>query len=326
MKTNAIVRIVLFSLGIFLLSSVLLVGLGVWNFGFLDEPREISHSGQFSELDVTSADPANTQISQNETISADPAEIHNIEIQWAAGNITIQPSDQINEIQIAESEAPEKDRMVCKVSGSTLTIQFCKTSQNFISFGTDIDAKDLVVTVPGDWVCKNLEIEVAAADVKIANMTIGELDFDGASGQCILENCTVGDLDVDAASGDLRFSGALDTLDFDGASADCTLVLVNCPSHIGLDGMSGELDITLPSDCGFIVSTEGLSTSFSTDFTTVARNGAHHYGDGACSIEIQALSGNVHIHDGGYTCHTSSQDCPDATECDTHSNHHSGHH
>lgn len=311
MKTNAIIRIILFSLGIFILSFILLIGLGVWNYGFLTDSVEVSHSAQVSEM---------------EAASVDPAVIQNIKIQWAAGNITIQPSDQVNEIQIAESEAPEKDRMVCKVSGSTLTIQFCKSNQKIISFGTDINAKDLVITVPSDWVCKNLEIEVAAADVEIANMTIGEIDFDGASGQCSLNNCTVENLDVDAASGDLYFTGALDTLDFDGASADCTLVLINCPSHIGLDGMSGELDITLPSDCGFTVSTEGLSTSFSTDFATTARNGAHHYGDGACSIEIQALSGNVRIHDGGYTCHTSTQDCPDTAECDTHSNHHSSHH
>ena len=103
--------------------------------------------------------------------------------------------------------------------------------------------------------------------------------------------------------GEVIFSGHLDCLDFDGASGDCTLKLTNCPSSIDLDGMSGDLDITLPSDCGFIVNSDGLSSDFTTDFDIKTINGSHHYGDGSCRIEVDALSGRVCIRDGGYNCH-----------------------
>jgi DUF4097 and DUF4098 domain-containing protein YvlB len=235
---------------------------------------------------------------------ADPAQIKNIEIEWAAGYITIEPNDDLEYIRVMESEGDEKYRMVCKESGSTLTIQFCETTRSIISFGTNIDSKNLVIQVPAGWVCQTLQVEVAAADVDIKNMTIGMLDFDGASGWCNLQNCTVTDLDVDAASGDLYFSGVLDTLDFDGASADCNLILSECPSHIELDGMSGNLDITLPSDCGFAVSTKGLNSSFTTDFQTISRDGTHYHGDGSCKIEVDAMSGEVSIHNGGENCHS----------------------
>ncbi len=287
MKTNAIIRIALCTLGILILSAILFVGVFYQRFSF-----EFSFQESVHHNDSLSSDAYIT----------DPSQIQNIQIEWAAGNITIEPNDDAEYIRVMESECEEKYRMICKESGNTLTIQFCKSSNNVISFGTSIDAKDLVIQVPSDWICRNLEIDVAAADVDIANMTISTLSFDGASGMCNLENCSVSELDVDVASGDLTFSGVLDTLDFDGASADCTLILSECPSHIDLDGMSGELDITLPSDCGFTVTAEGLSSSFSTDFQTISRNGSHIHGDGHCKIEVDAMSGSVAIHNGGENC------------------------
>lgn len=299
MKTNAIVRIALFTLGIVILSGILVTCIGF---------RLFSFDGIYSE-----GVPGDQSLS-SDAYTADPAKIKNLEIEWAAGSITIEPNDDLEYIRVVESEGEEKYRMVCKESGSTLTIQFCKTSKNIISFGTGIGSKNLVIQVPSGWVCQNLQLEVASADVDINNMTIGELDFDGASGWCNLNNCHVTDVDVDAASGDLYFTGVLDTLEFDGASADCNLILSQCPRHIDLDGMSGKLDITLPSDCGFTVTTEGLSNSFTTDFETITRNGAHVHGDGRCRIEVDAVSGSVTIHDGGENCH------------DGQDSHHSDHH
>lgn len=283
MKLNPIIRIVLFSLGIFILTGMLLSGLGVWTFGFSGDHRE--------------------ETLGSSTFEADPARIQNISIDWVAGDITIVPSDKATQILVAESDVTEKDRMICKVSGSTLTIQFCKDTVTFPSFGISTEvSKELVITVPADWLCDSLEIDAASANVEIRNMTIREMDFDGASGECVLTDCSVGTLDLDAASGDVRFSGVLDSLEFDGASADCTLVLRNCPGHIDMDGMSGDLDLTLPTNCGFTVKMNAMSSDFSSDFETVSRNGSHVHGDGSCQIRIDAMSGNVTIRKGSEAC------------------------
>ena len=234
-KSKSLVRIVLITLVILLVGSIALTALGIGIFSVYSRSESIMQSNQSLQSDLLYPQ------------DFDASRISNIEIVWAAGEISIHPVDNLTAIQIQESEVEEKYQMLCKISGDTLKIQFCKESLKFPSFGVDTVAKDLVITVPADWVCRELDIDAAAANVTIQNMTIGELDFDGASGYCTLENCHVTNVDVDAASGDLMLSGSLETLDFDSASADCTLSLTNCPRHIDLDGMSGDLEIILPS-------------------------------------------------------------------------------
>lgn len=313
MKTNAIIRIILFSVAIFLLLGVLGLALGITTF-MADFSGEHTHtSGEVTQIPESVTSNGYT---------ADPAQVRKIEIEWAAGTITILPVADLSEIQVRETEtSDDKYKMVCKQSGDTLSIQFCKDSIQFPSLGISTDSsKDLVVLVPADWTCRSLEIDTASADVKLQDLTVEELDFDGASGSCDLVSCDVGSMDLDAASCSTRFSGCLDALDFDSASADCTLILSNCPSRIDMDGMSGKLNITLPSDCGFSVDTEGLRCDFTTDFDTVNGDGMHSHGNGQCRIDINAISGSVRIHDGGYGSHSSDADCPGG--CSVHSGHH----
>ena len=290
-RSGNTLRIILIGLAVFLVGCIALTALGIGIFSVYDRREIVTHADQLLQSDLMYPE------------DFDANRISCIEIVWAAGEIRIEPVDNLTAIQVRESQAEEKYKMVCSVSGDTLKIQFCRESLKFPSFGVDSVAKDLVITVPADWICHELDIDAAAANVTIRNLTVGELDFDGASGHCTLENCHVTDVDVEAASGDLIFSGTLDTLEFDGASANCTLNLTNCPSHIAMNGMSGQLDITLPSDCGFTAKTDGLSCKFFTDFPVSSQGDAHHYGDRNCLIQVETLSGTVNIHDSGYTCH-----------------------
>lgn len=319
MKTNAIIRIILFSIGIIVLLGMLGVGLGA----------TIYTAKSVEEMDPIEVHQTPDQTTSETTLyTADPLLIQNIEIDWAAGSITILPSADISEIRISESQPKDNQyKMVCRQSGNSLSIQFCKDSVHFPSFGINGNLnKDLLILVPTDWICQGLEIDAASADVKLSDLTIHKLDFDSASGECEMVNCNVGNLELDAASGDVSFTGCLDVLDFSGASADCTMVLTNCPRSIDLDGVSGKLDLTLPSDCGFTLNTGGISCDFTTDFETTKHNGTHYHGDGSCRIEVEALSGRVCIRDGGYKHHSTEADCPDTDNCDIHSNHHSSHH
>ena len=139
MNKNAIVRIVIWSLVILVLIGILLAGLG----GFARRHLVISET-------------AETDISQMVEISGDSASvtaegIRDIEIDWAAGTITIAPGD-VEEITVSESAvSDEKYQMVSKQSGDKLTIQFCRET---VSFGMHLNEsikKDLVITVPQDW-------------------------------------------------------------------------------------------------------------------------------------------------------------------------------
>ena len=228
------------------------------------------------------------------------SEVTELEIEWVAGEILIQPGNT-DQITVREDDVSDaKYAMVLNQKGDELKISFCEENvSSYFGVNTRSDlSKDLTITVPRDWVCESLSIDCASATVEVNDMTIREVDFDGASGTCEFENCTVDEMDIDTASGDIRFIGALDILDCDAASASVYAVLPNTPSRLDMDSMSGDLDITLPPDAGFTVTMDGMNSDFSSDFETIVKNGNQVCGDGRCRINIDAMSGDVTIRKG----------------------------
>lgn len=289
MKTNAIVRIIIWSLVLVILVGILCAF--------------VSHSAlsRFHSASSVSLEEVPVQTLPNEnTLTLAPDTIREIKIEWAAGDIIIQPMDT-DVITVSESDVSDpKYTMVWQDRGEKLEIHFCEEtiSRGFgISLGSDI-SKDLYIYVPRNWSCDSLEIDAASATVEINDLTIRELDFDGASGTCNIENCIITDLDIDTASGDVWFSGQLTTLDFDAASASFIGEFENTPSRIDMDGMSGDLDIALPEDTGFAVTMDGLSSNFSSEFPTSYKNGAQIYGDSRCRINVDGMSCDVAIRKG----------------------------
>lgn len=252
------------------------------------------------DTDVPVTIPPETEIS-GYGVSLDASNIHDMEIEWAAGTISIQPMD-IHEIRIEEyGPRQDKEPMVWNVRNDKLFIQYSeKMSHSFgvgLTFGKEA-YKDLIIQVPLDWECRSLEVNAAEASLEISGLTIREMEFDGASGTCLFDQCTVEKLDLDTASGDVRFTGSLQQLDCDAASANILLELVNVPESIDLDTASGDLDVTLPGYAGFQVTLETLSGRFESDFDAVSRNGGYVWGDGKCRIDVDAMSGDVIVRKG----------------------------
>ena len=252
------------------------------------------------DTDVPVTIPPETEIT-GYGVSLDASNIHDMEIEWAAGTISIQPMD-IHEIRIEEyGPRQDKEPMVWNVRNDKLFIQYSeKMSHSFgvgLTFGKEA-YKDLIIQVPLDWECRSLEVNAAEASLEINGLTIREMEFDGASGTCLFDQCTVEKLDLDTASGDVRFTGSLQQLDCDAASANILLELVNVPESIDLDTASGDLDVTLPGYAGFQVTLETLSGRFESDFDAVSRNGSYVWGDGKCRIDVDAMSGDVIVRKG----------------------------
>lgn len=272
MKTNAIVRIVIFSIVILVLLSIL--GMGI--------AAKMLMADQITYNDGSEASSG----------SADADTIRKLSIDWISGSITICPAD-VTDITFTEQTDGTTDPMVFLQAGDTLNISYWK-DQNRFPFGAIAD-KDLLIQVPRDWRCDALEIETASADVDAESLTIGKVEFDGASGEFDFRNCIVDSMDVDTASGDIRFNGSLNVLECDAASADCELVLRNCPNRIDLDTASGDLDLTLPENCGFTANMDALSGRLESDFAVSRVDGNLISGDGSSRIDISAMSGDVYI-------------------------------
>ena len=332
MKTNAIIRIILWSLVILLLVAIL-AGVLLGRSAFRSLSRIFREDESYAETFIPARLDENevplvterpvAPLNPDETVSLPAEEIRDIEIEWAAGKILIQPIDT-DEIQFSESDVTDiKNGLVWKQRGSTLSISFCEGSAgNFLNFGNDSNlTKDLTIFVPNNWTLDTLEIDAASATLEVNDLRIDEVDIDTASGACKFDNCTVKELDLDTASGDIRFYGFLDILDCDAASASVYAILTNIPTRMDLDSMSGDLDITLPEGAGFTASVEGLSADFSTDFETTNRNGNYVCGDGRCRISVDAMSGDVIIRKAAETVSETvvPTDIPSETETHHHS-------
>lgn len=116
--------------------------------------------------------------------------------------------------------------------------------------------KDLLIQVPRGWVCEELVIDGAGLNISINGPEIRELDLDGAGIS-------------------LDFTGTFQTLSCDGAG--CDLVL------------------TLPSDAGFLVDTNGLGCDFRTSVPYTTENGSYVYGDRKCQVTVDGLRCRISI-------------------------------
>lgn len=276
MKTNAIVRIAIYSLVILLLAGLLAAGLGVGAYIF--------------RLDFSTGD----HITGSGSVSAE--DVEDLSIEWASGSITIQTADTDSISFSEEGYAGEGQEMVYSIRNGKLTISYSKPSVQ-IGF-VSVPNKDLTITVPRDWPCGKLDIDSASTDARIEGLTFDEVALDSASNTFRFIDCTISQLDVDGASNSIELSGTLDTLDCDGMSTTVTAVLKTAPSAIDMDGMSSTLVLTLPENCGFRVTMDGLSNDFSSDFETTSSDGGYVYGNGSCRIDVDGMSSTVKIRKG----------------------------
>lgn len=281
MKRNAIFRLIAWSVTLVILLSLLTIGMTRLNpFRFFAQ-----------ETSVTAEpvkDGATAEFSDD---------IRDIEIDWMAGEIRIQPAD-VNQIQVSETAvADSRYAMVCRQEGNTLKIKYCQRN----TLGTlkhGACSKDLLIQVPTDWVVRSLEVDAASAKLSAQNLTAQEVDVNTASGECSFLDCTVDKLDVDTASGDVYYAGSLRKMECESASAGIRAELTNVPSRIKIDTASGALDMTLPKDAGFYAKLDTMSGTFSSDFPTVQKNNRYVCGDGSCEISMNSMSGSVAIHMG----------------------------
>ncbi|MGM9604397.1 MAG: DUF4097 family beta strand repeat-containing protein, partial [Faecousia sp.] len=189
MKRNAIVRIVLFSILALALIAVLLGGIGFRMYG--------NHA-------IILKKGSDAPMVQETSFSAQ--DIESLKISWVAGTIHLEACDT-DKITVTESRSEDDKPMVLKKGGSQLIVEYSENN-SIISLNLPSSVKkDLHITVPQDWLCEELEIDAASADVMVTYLSIDEADVETASGKHTFQNCNVHSLEMDSASGDLDFTG-----------------------------------------------------------------------------------------------------------------------
>ena len=264
MIANSIVRIVIYTLVILVLLGILLAGIFAGKF-FTNISLETS-GGNVASVGSVPAD-----------------EIQKLKVEWVAFSET--------------EDVSEKQKMVWKQSGDTLTLQFCQSNSFLgINFGFNSNiSKDLVITIPEDWVASEVSIDSVSARINISDLETTELNLTNVSGYCVIANCVASNVDVETVSGEIDYTGTLSALDLESVSADCTLTLTTGARDISMECVSGDLTLYLPENQGFTAKVDGLSGDITTDFATTVSGGTHTYGDGSCRINASGVSGNINI-------------------------------
>ena len=328
MKSNAIVRIVIWSVVILVLLAVLIAGLANNLFTVFRDNTDVIHHDSLevsqsvlvmSETNIY--EMPNDQSKVKGTLAAGDAvvigrsEVFNEE-NWAyitspdTGWIPAEcvAQDTVNRTGSTGSASVDTVREINIewISGSVTVEPGDVQEITFSESGAATDQYKMVWKQSDDKLtiqfCKDsnvvgfgLHFGDGSKDLTVRDMIIREVEIDSASGTAKFENCTISSLDVDTASGDVTFTGSLSELDFDAASASFTGVLENVPDRVKMDSMSGGLTLTLPEDAGFTVSLDAMSSDFSSDFPTVKKNKSYVCGDGHCKIDVDAMSGDVSI-------------------------------
>lgn len=262
MKRNAIARIVIYAILAIVLISILC--------SFLITDGFLIHFGS----------PNGTIVDGEVTI--DSNQVKNIEINWAYGSVEIKTAntDHISISEVSTEEA--KCKMTYKISGNTLNLEYGSDSISVGLGNLSVPEKNLIIIVPENWVCGELEIDGASLLINIDNITIEKMDLDGAS-------CS------------LAFLGSVDHIDIDGASADIRLTCRNRVSTIDVDGTSCNLQLILPQGCGFAVDVDGISYGFHTELPIITEGDQKVYGDKHCQISIDGISCEVTIAEASST-------------------------
>lgn len=201
-------------------------------------------------------------------------EFSKLQIDWAAGNITIVKGVTLGSFIITENKDTNNPcTMTTDMDHDTLKISYGRAN---ITFG-NVGSKDLVITVPSTWTCDQLEINGAALTIDIQDLTVDTIELDGVANN-------------------LFFQGKLNHLDSDGMSAKLDLTTVNAPERISVDGVGCSLDLTLPAEAGFDANLEGLGVSFHSQADYNKEDSRYTYAGKDCKINVSGMGCEVIVN------------------------------
>ncbi len=221
-------------------------------------------------------------------------EIKNIDIEWAAGDITLKVHDG-DEIIIEESGniQKESDKLRSLIDNGTLYIKYAASGVRF--FGNSFPSKSLTVTIPRKYASSMHDIEVDAASASVGvelGITCRKLSLECASGD-INADIIADEVELHAVSGKLTLKGEADLIEIEGVSGKADIELSCTPESIEVNTVSGDIDICLPSDSSFVAEMDSLSGNMQLNGKNVGKYCKE--GDGASQFDFESVSGNVRI-------------------------------
>ena len=257
MKASAITRIIIWSLTALLLTGVLIAGIVSRGIGFLS--FSFGRSGNYTYG----------------AASVDASQIDEVEVDWVSGDITITESedDTISFSETANKTLKNDEQLGYRIEGRTLVI--VQTTEEYW-FG-NAPSKDLQLTLPS--MLYALTLETVSADVTMTgDFTLHELDMETVSGRIEMNELSCSEISMDSVSGRMDLT-----------------VGKTAPKQIDVSAVSANVTLHWPEGEGFTAEMDAVSGNTSCEFSTISHDDSIVYGNGACEIECESVSGDLDI-------------------------------
>lgn len=241
----------------------------------------------------------------NGSVAAD--DVHDLEIGWLAGSVTVKvvPDADAGGMVVLEEtsrgKAPAESRQMRWALIDSKLVISSSYSLGFWGCSVGVQGTDLTLQLPestaralgtvrlasasgyhelGAISCENLSIDMASGQLKGAGIRARHLDLSMASGNANLEGSFEQRINVNMASGQATV-----------ASKDA------CPQRTDIDLASGNLSLLLPPDASFTAQVERMSGAFTCGFpeSHALQDGTWVHGAGSNAINATMLSGNLAV-------------------------------
>ena len=319
MTTTRVITIICWAV-----SALVLIGLLIW---FLTGTVFGTWgSNWFSGINIGNIENLSGSFSSQSTYKADPSNIHTIDINWVAGEVTVIPhdGDEILVTESAQRDLRENERFRTSTDGGTLTVRFRERgstprnmprknlevlvphslsedltrlninttsgsvkTDNFNATTVKISSVSASVNISG-FVSQGIDINTTSGAVTASSIRAGRLDISSVSGAANISDSLVTTLDVSTTSGRTNATGEFDRVDVSTVSGSTTIRSTSAPSRLSVSSVSGATDIYIPDTGVITVSHSAVSGRFSSEVPVTMQSGA--------AYSFSSVSGNTSIH------------------------------
>lgn len=150
----------------------------------------------------------------------------------------------------------------------------------------------------------SIDLDIASGKMTVTNCTdkkANDIDIDAASGSIVMNGFGADSTKVDLASGNVTVNGISGRADVNLASGKVNLNYAEWNDSLGIDLMSGKVDVTLPEGSGAALEFEkasgSITVSLDGEAISLSKNGSATVGGANVqNVRAHTMSGSISMH------------------------------
>ncbi len=187
-------------------------------------------------------------------------------------------------------------KLVTGITGNRLDIHV----ERQVSFDLGNTHLNLKVYVPKEYQ-GSMQIASTSGDIQMCTFDLENLKATLVSGEFTADRINAKEADISTTSGDVQISSLIGKLACKTVSGNIEAAFPALSQDIDIESVSGNADLALPKDAGFILNAQSTSGNLNCDFPVTINDQAGHnrmngtVASGTSKINVKTVSGYIHI-------------------------------